>query len=178
MRPRRCVPFNNASSYNIGMDTDKPTRRELLTTEVNRKGIDYYAIAADILSTPALQETLHQLNTLIKDADMKTEQEVADAFAFVHEYKFAALALTGCFAKDPALFNLTAEEQKRVRDEVFSRVPKMTEGLGVFLIEYTHSLDKILQEEYDKRTKQSKHKEKYGRKDTKIKKPKKTKEVK
>ena len=152
------------------MDTDKPTRRELLTTEVNRKGIDYYAIAADILSTPALQETLHKLNTLIKDAEMTTEQEVADAFAFVHEYKFAALALTGCFARDPAVFNLTAEEQKRVQSEVFSRVPKMTEALAVFLIEYTGSLSKIMQEEYDKLTKKSKHKEKYGKKDTKIKK--------
>ena len=159
------------------MDTDKPTRRELLTTDVNRKGIDYYAIAADILSTPALQETLHKLNTLIKDAEMTTEQEVADAFAFVHEYKFAALALTGCFARDPAVFNLTAEEQKRVQSEVFSRVPKMTEALAVFLIEYTGSLSKIMQEEYDKLTKKSKHKEKYGKKDTKIKKPKKPKEV-
>ena len=159
------------------MPTEKPTRREILTTEVNRKGINYYAIAADILSTPALQETLHQLNTLIKDADMKTEQEVNDAFAFVYEYKFAALALTGCFAKNPAVFNLTAEEQKRVQSEVYERVPKMTESLAVFLIEYTATLAKIMQEEYDKKTKISKHKVKYGKKDTKIKKPNKTKEV-
>ena len=103
---------------------------------------------------------------------MTTEQEVCDAFAFVHEYKFAALALSGCFARDPAVFNLTAEEQKRVQKEVYERVPKMTEALAVFLIEYTGSLAKIMQEEYDKRTKQSKYQQKYGKKDTKVKKTK------
>ena len=149
--------------------SETPTRQEILTTEVNKLGLDYYKIAADILNTAELSETLHQLNKLIKDADMTTEQEVNDAFAFIFLYEHSELALQKTFCSEPFRLNMTPQEQKIIQEYVFNKLPKMTEELAVFLVQYTGTMIKILREEQeDAKTKAkkepSKYQQKYGKK--------------
>ena len=152
------------------MANKKPTRREILTTDVNKMGLDYYKVAAEVLSTTELTSTLNTLNKLLTDAGMETEQEVNDCFAFIFLYQHSELALAKAFAKKELWrYNMTEAEQKIIQDYVFGKLPKITEELAVFLVEYAGSVIKILREEQEEannkaKNEPSKYKQKYGKK--------------